>query len=163
LRNGNTFVGARNGVYVFDAHGKDVLSHPVLNDTIFAAQVFRDGQIAYVTYQGNYCRMDAAGKELKRSRLTPFTTGAGVNGIELLPGDRYVVSVNTLNKVIEYDAEGRSAWECSVPGPVNLTRLAHGNTLVISGGMRVIELDRSGKIVQEMKDLQMRPWRVYRR
>jgi HEAT repeat protein len=163
LRNGNTFIAGRNGLFEVDSRGKDVLSHPVLNDTILAAQRFRDGQIAFLTFQGNYHRLDSTGKEVKAFRI-PINPGVGINGADVLPGDRVVVSMYAANKVIEYDAEGRTVWEASVSTPQNLTRLPSGNTLVVvAAGTNFVELDRAGKIVHEGKDLTVHPWRVYRR
>ena len=50
----------------------------------------------------------------------------------------------------------------TVTQPATLSCLPNGHTLVVSGGLRVVELDRAGKIVQEIKDLTIRPWRERR-
>jgi hypothetical protein len=67
-------------------------------------------------------------------------------------------------KVTEFTAEGKVAWEASVPFPGYPTRLANGRTLVPSNnGATLTELDRAGKVMTEKKDLPYRPFRVYPR
>lgn len=162
LANGNTFIGARNLLVELDPQGKHVFSHSRTGDAILAVQRLRDGQVAFVTYQGLYARLDRTGKEVKSFRL-PTSPNQAINGGEVLQGDRVLLATYSSNKVTEYDADGKVQWEASVPMPGTLTRLADGHLLVISAGSRIIELDRDGKIVNEMKDLGARPWRAYRR
>jgi len=163
LRNGNTFIGSRNQLIEVDSRGTQVFQHQRVGDQILAVQRLRDGQVAYVTYQGHYVRLDQAGKEVKSFRI-PYNPTMGINGAEVLPGDRVLISTFGTGKVTEYDADGKVQWEASVPTPGSLTRLSNGHTLVISAGVRVLELDRAGKIVNEIKELAAaRPWRVYKR
>ena len=143
-------------------NGKEVLQHQRLNETILDAQPLRDGHIAYMTYQGNYYRLDRTGKEVKHFRF-PFNPAVGLSGGAVLHGDHVLVSVYATNKITEYDADGKTVWEATVAQPGTPTRLPNGNTLVVSANARIVELDRSGKVVSELKDLAVRPWRVYRR
>jgi HEAT repeat protein len=162
LRNGHTFMAGRNQLLEVDRSGKEVFSlhRP---DYLVSARRFRDGQIALLTNQGLYVRLDPSGKELKKVHL-PLPVNTGLSAAEVLPGDRMVVSLQFQNKVTEYDASGKVVWEASVPLPGNPTRLPNGHTLVISGNStRVTELNRSGKVVGEWNDLPVQPWRVDRR
>ncbi len=162
LRNGNTFIAGRNQLLEIDPRGTQLFSHQRVNDTILAARRLRDGQVAYLTYQGFYVRLDRTGKEVKNFRI-PFNPNLGINGAEVLPGDRVLIATFGNSKVTEYDADGKVHWEANVPAPSNVTRLANGQTLVTSGGVRVLELDRSGKTSGEIKGLTVRPLRVYKR
>jgi hypothetical protein len=162
LRNGNTFMAGRNVIQEVDPSGKEVFNlHRT--DHLISVRRFRDGQTAYLTNQGNYVRLDAAGKEVKTFRVPMPGTG-GLSAAEVLPNDRVLVSLQYENKAIQYDASSKRLWEASIPMPGNLTRLPNGNTLVVSGNSTgVTELDRSGRVVGEWKNLSVHPWRVDRR
>ncbi len=162
LRNGHTFLVCRNQLLVLDRDGKEILTHLHAQGWILAGQRFRDGTMAFVTYQGQYVRLDASGKEVKTFHV-PFVMNFGVSGALVLPGDRVVVTVPN-GKVTEYTAEGKVAWEAAVPSPGYPTRLPNGHTLVPTGqNTTLTELDRAGRVVSEKKDLPYRPFRVYPR
>jgi HEAT repeat protein len=163
LPNGHTFVLTRNSVHVVDRQGKDVLTHYHPGGWILGGRRFRDGHMAFLTYQGQYVRLDSAGKEVKSFHV-PFNPNFGVNGAELIGGDRVLVSLPSPGKVLEYNAEGKVVWEASVPNPGFPTRLPNGHTLVPGNGLTTLtELDRSGRVLSEKKDLPYRPFRVYLR
>jgi hypothetical protein len=69
-----------------------------------------------------------------------------------------------MNKVVEFDADGKAVWEASVPQPVSASRLANGHTLIASHQWppKVLEVDRSGKVVWEYQP-GSRPIRAKRR
>jgi hypothetical protein len=162
LRNGNTFIAGRQTLLELDRAGKEVYHVQRLNETVLAARRLNEGA-AFVTYQGTYVRLDAAGKEAKTFRV-PFNPNSGASGAEVCPGDRVIISVQNLNKVTEYDADGKTVWEATVQQPGMPTRLANGHTLVpILNTNKYVELDRAGKVVSEKGDLPVRPFRVYRR
>jgi HEAT repeat protein len=159
LRNGHTFLVCRQALLVVDREGRTVFNHPCPGVTVLAARRYRDGQTAYVTYQGNYVRLDAAGKPVKTYSVP--ITNFGLSGADLAPGDRVVVSVQNLNKVIEYDDRGKPAWEATVSSPQAPYRLRNGRTLVPSmAGNRITELGPDGKAIRELKDLPCHPFRV---
>ena len=161
MRNGHTFIACRQALIELDRDGKEVLNQPRVNDTILAATKLRDGQIGCVTYQGQYFRLDANGKEVKTTRM-PFINN-GVWG-EVLPNDHVLISSQGNSKVTEYDGDGKVVWEANVPQPGVPTRQANGHTLVPSQGNALLfELDRTGKLVHEFKDLSYHPWRVTQR
>jgi HEAT repeat protein len=162
LRNGQTFIACRQQISLVDKSGKEVMSYASPGDAILAAAWLRDGQMALVTYQGSCTRLDATGKPVKTFRV-PFNPNFGINSAEVLPGDRVLVGVQNLNKITEYDADGKVVWEATLALAGNPHRLSNGRTLVAVGGNRIVELDRQGRLLQEMKDLPYRPWRVTRR
>jgi streptogramin lyase len=162
LRNGHTFIASRQFFVEVDREGKEVSRFNRPADNIASAQRLPDGQIVFVTYQGQYIRLDASGKEVKNVRV-PFIVNQAHN-VTFLPNDHLLVGLYNNNKVAEYNLEGKMVWEAPVPSPGLATRLRNGHTLVVSQGtMRVVELDRSGKTVLELKENNLRPWRAYRR
>jgi HEAT repeat protein len=163
LSNGQMMVVTRNSVQLFDRSRKPILTHSHTSGWILAARHFRDGSMAFVTYQGQYVRIDSRGKEVKSTTI-PFNANFGVNGAEVLPGDRVLISIANTNKVTEYSADGKVLWEAKVPGAGGPTRLPNGHTLVCSNGFTTLtEVDRSGRIVSEKKDLPYHPFNVYPR
>jgi hypothetical protein len=163
LRNGHTFIAGRQLLIEIDRDGREVFRHQRTNDTILAARKHRDGHVAFVTYQGVYVRLDPAGKEVKTFRV-PINPNFGASGGDVCPGDRLLIATPNINKVAEYDADGKVVWEATVPWPGAPYRLPNGHTLVVShSNSRVTELDRSGKVVSERKDLGARPWLAIRR
>jgi HEAT repeat protein len=162
LRNGNTFLACRNQLMEIDKDGRTVFNRFHGGNQLVAARRFRDGSLAYVDYSGNYYRIDRAGKQLKALNLN--WAGFSIGGAEVLPGDRVVVSINNLNKVIEYDAAGKPVWECSVTAPLAPFRLSNGHTLVASNyNTQVTEIDGAGKVAKTMTGLSYRPYRVQKR
>jgi HEAT repeat protein len=159
LRNGNIFVVCRQEFSEFDVNGK-VLSTQQMGHLgwIVGGYKFPNGHVGLFTQQGQYIRLDAAGKQVKTYQVT-FSGGVAMNA-EVLPGDRVVASLNT-GRVGEYDDKGKAVWESNVVNPAIPHRLPNGHTLVAQNGMnRLYELDRRGKIVSEKKDLEYRPWRI---
>jgi len=54
--------------------------------------------------------------------------------------------------------------EAPVPMAGNFFRLSNGHTLVTCQNQaQIIELDKAGKVVNDMKNLPYHPWRVSRR
>ena len=91
--------------------------------------------------------LDAAGKEI---REFPLPGANNFNCLEVLANGRILVAGLTANKVTEYDLEGQTVWEASVPLPTHAFRLPNGNTLVsLQNPGKVLELDRNGKTVWE--------------
>ncbi len=161
LPNGNTFVATRQQLVVVDRNGKEVFSHnrPAMN--IAAAARLRDGHYVFVTYEGQYVHLDGAGKELK-SAVVPFLQNVA-QFVEFLPNERLLVAMYNNNKVAEYDLNGKIHWEVSLPAPTSATRLPNGNTLAVSNGsQRIVELNRAGQTVWEVKE-SIRPWKARRR
>lgn len=162
LRNGNLFVACRQQYSEFDANGKEVSSQQMGHlGWIVGGYKFPNGHVGLFTQQGQYVRLDATGKQVKSYQVN-FSGGVAMNA-EVLPGDRVVASLN-VGRVAEYDDKGKTVWESNVINPAVPHRLPNGHTLVAQNGMnRLYELDRSGKIVSEKKDLEYRPWRIRRR
>lgn len=160
LRNGNLFVVCRQNIAEFDVNGKPVSSKQLGHlGYIVGGGKFANGHVALFTQQGQYLRLDAAGKQVKTYQVTM----RGAASAEVLPGDRVVASLN-MGRVAEYDNKGKTVWETSIVRPAVPHRLPNGHTLVgQNNSNHLYELDRKGKIVSEKKDLEYRPWRIRRR
>jgi hypothetical protein len=160
LPNGNTFLVTRNQLLEVDKDDKEVLNVSRPNDVAVATKL-RDGHIALVTTGGQYVRLDATGKEVKSFPVGNVLPMGG--NIEVLPNGRVLVPLYSLNKVVEFDGEGRQVWEAAVQQPASVQRLPNGNTLVAQRlSPNIVELDRNGKEVATVK-VEGRALRVSRR
>jgi HEAT repeat protein len=159
LPNGNTFVASRNVIMEVDRNKKELYSIKRQYD-VMAAQKLRNGQIVMISNTGMCIRMDTKGKEIKS-----FSVGnvSYYGGLEALPNNHILVAQYNNNKVVEYDADGKSVWETTVQWPTTASRLPNGHTLIASQDtQQILEVDRNGKKVWEYKT-SGRPWRVRRR
>jgi HEAT repeat protein len=159
LANGHTFIATQNQLLEVDRAGKEVFSHHHAGN-IWAAAKAANGQITFLS--GSECvRLDASGKELKRFNVN--AAGNWTSGIDLPPHGRVLVAQHQVNRVAEFDADGKEVWHADAPQITTATRLANGHTLVASySNDRVFELDKAGKVVWEHKDT-LHPFRARRR
>ena len=148
LRNGHTFITCQNKLVEIDRGGREVLSiDRPQNDTVMARKM-RDGQIILVSQNSACVRLDATGKELKQFPVQM----AWHNGIDILANGHVIIPAIWMNRVIEYDQEGKSVWEVNSMQPMAACRLPSGNTLVGNQmwPSKVLELDATGKQVSEI-------------
>ena len=129
---------------------------------LFYAQRLTNGRIVFIANPGIIREIDtASGNELKTIRLG--SEFGGWCGVETLNGGHYLVAFLNSGKVLEVDAAGKTVWECLIPGACHATRLADGSTVVANTtGMRLVTVDRSGRLRQEIRT-EGRPWRVHAR
>jgi HEAT repeat protein len=162
LPNGHAFLVGRSQLVEVDRTGNEVHLYPRPQQDVMAARKLADGQIVIIS-NGLMCtRLDAAGKEIKTFRLGNLQYAAG--SFEILPTGGLLVSQPWINKIVEMDAEGQLVRDFTAPQPAAASRLANGNTLIASQQypMKVLELDRDGRVVWESKET-LRPTRVRRR
>src|SRR5262249_9173694 len=150
LENGHTFIATRDQFLELDKNAKEAFTLKMPGVILTAAQKLRNGDIACITSAGLFLRLDPKGKEIKS-----FPVGSRLNlglGMEVLPSGGVVVPEFGNDKVVEYEATGKIAWEASVDQPASAQRLPNGHTLVASARTnRLVELDSVGKIVWEYK------------
>ncbi len=152
LPNGNTFLVGRGEITEIDAGGKTVMTFARNNFDIVSGIKLKNGEIGYSTQNGQSFKLDSSGKELRTLK------GAGGNtyyygSADILANDHWICPSWNMNKVIEFDKDGKTVWEASVMRPISARRLTNGNTLVTSmQPWKVMELDRSGKVVWECKE-----------
>jgi|GEM_PF-344382 len=157
LANGNTFIASRNKLLEVSKNGSEVFGFSYVQETILAACKTRNNEYALLTYSGTFLKIDPKGNEIFRSRI-PFPTNFGINGATITANDRVLVSIPTLNKILEFDFNGQSTWEVAVTMPGVPTKLANGNVVTPSqNGSKVIEVRMDGKIAWES---QPSPFRI---
>ena len=136
LANGNTFIATDSQLVEFDRDDKEVVSITLdTGERIMKALKLANGEIACLVSDqltnSRVIRLDSTGKELSSFNVQ---LGAKLFGgrIHMLPNGHVLMPHNAENKVVEYDAQGKSVWEVNVPQPIAAFRLPNGNTLVTS-------------------------------
>jgi HEAT repeat protein len=147
LRNGHTFIVCHDKLMEVDRAGHEIYSISRPHDVI-AARRMRDGQIILVSTQRQCIRMDAAGKQLKSFPLQ----WAWQTGVDILPNGHIVVPATWMNKVTEYDADGKIVLDLNANQPYAATRLKNGNLLMApqQWPSELIETDSTGKEVRKL-------------
>src|SRR5207237_7073688 len=88
LPGGHTFIATYNLVCEVSADKKELFTHHCRKGIIYSAQKRPNGNIVYVTSNGNLVELDKDGKELKTVALG---ANAGWFTVEALPGGRCLV------------------------------------------------------------------------
>jgi HEAT repeat protein len=147
LRNGHTFIACNNKLLEVDRAGNEVYSISRPHDVIMARRM-RDGQIILVSTMRQCIRMDATGKQLKSFPLQ----WAWQTGVDILPNGHVIIPATWMNKVTEYDAEGKTVLDLNANQPYAATRLRNGNLLMAPQQFpsELIETDSSGKQVSKL-------------
>jgi hypothetical protein len=160
LPNGQTFIATRRDLTVIDREGREIFSWTRPSQTIVAARRLRDGSMVAVN-SGGICQViDPLGREMKSFRVGQlYTIGSH---IDVLPNGRIVMAIMRESRVVEYDLDGQVHWQAKVQNPVSASRLANGNTLVVTNQSRVVELSPAGAEVWSHAT-QGRAWRARRR
>jgi HEAT repeat protein len=148
LRNGHTFITCQNKLLEVDRAGRELFSIDRPQNDVVMARKMRDGQIILVNTQRFVVRMDAAGKERKSFQVQMVGQH---NGVNILPNGHVLIPAQWINRVTEYDAEGKTVFDAAVMQPMAACRLPNGNVLVApqQWPAKVVELDRSGKQVSD--------------
>jgi HEAT repeat protein len=156
LRNGHTFIACNNKLMEVDRAGNEVFSITRPNDVIMARRM-RDGQIILVSTMRQCIRMDTTGKQLKSFPLQ----WAWQTGVDILPNGHVIIPATWMNKVTEYDAEGKTVLDLNANQPYAATRLRNGNLLMApqQWPSELIETDSMGKQLSKL-NLQNFPHRI---
>jgi hypothetical protein len=147
LPNGNTLIVAHNQLLEVDRSGKEVFTHTRPLNDLMTAHKLRDGQIVCLSNQGVCFRLGPDGKETKSFRVQQVASYSN----EVLPNGNLLVPVTWMNKVQEYDPDGKVVWEANAVQPQSASRLPNGNTVIASQQWpaKLVEIDRQGKTVGE--------------
>jgi hypothetical protein len=145
LPNGHTFIFTRSRIEEVDRNGKEIFTlHR--DNSILAGQADPAGHLHLLTAGNQYQRIDRTGRVLKTFAIGSFTTL--YNSFQVLPNGHLLVPHYILNKVCEYNEDGKVVWETAAIRPTTVQRLPNGNTLIGSRlGRRIVELDARGKEV----------------
>jgi hypothetical protein len=149
LPNGHTFIVTRNQILELDAKGAEVVSIPRNAYDCLCAKRMKDGKIHMISSQGQFIRLDASGRELKKDFIQGVNAPLGFSA-HFLPRGGVVVPDYNGSKVREYDASGKMIWEVDVQNPGSVVRLGNGNTLVASRATNaLLEINKAGKSVKQ--------------
>ena len=81
-----------------------------------------------------------------------ITNAGGPCDARVLPGNRVLIAEYGADRVTERDFSGKILWEKRIANPVNVQRLANGNTFVATFNGPLFELDRSGNEVSRINN-----------
>lgn len=157
LPNGHTFIATRTQLLEIDKDGKEVFTYSRPDGGNFMRAVkLRDGDIACVVQLGGalsrYVRLKPAGRDFREVKSWGVHVRTSGGRIDVLPNGHVLIPEKDNNRVVEYDAEGRTVWEAAIEQPVAAVRLPNGNTLVTSyTENRAVEVDRDGKEIWQFK------------
>ncbi len=117
------------------------------NSDVMKALKLRNGDIALVTNQGRYVRLDSKGKELKGFALNGWVQMFG--SFDVLPSGRVLVPLAQNGRVVEYSPTGKVIWSLEgVQWPTSALRLPNGDTLVAcQNANQVLVFNRKKKLV----------------
>jgi hypothetical protein len=149
LTNGNIFVVMQNRLVEYDAKGATVFTHNRPNHDVFRARKLPNGEVAFITNQGAYQRIDGKTQAVRKSfQVAPIPVLFG--SMDVLPNGNVIVPDFQQNRVVEYNSDGKQIHQINVQWPNSALRLPNGNTLVASQNTRkVTEFNRGGQIVWE--------------
>ncbi len=149
LPNGNIFIASRNKIVEVTRNGNEIFSFSYPNETILAACKTRTNEYALLSYNGAFLKLDSKGNEVSKSRI-PFPTNFGINGGAITQNDRVLVSIPTVNKIMEFDFTGKPTWEATITTPGIPAKLSTGNVVAPSlNGSKIVEIRMDGKIIYE--------------
>jgi HEAT repeat protein len=158
LPNGNTFIATGSELIELDRQSNIVYKISFSN---MSACKLTDGRILAIPSSGNATWLDATGKQLKTVQITTGVSSYGC--LEALPRGGALLCLYNDNKVVEFDAEGKTRWEAKLPNPFMAVRLPNGNTMVTSQSAKsAVEVDAVGNEVWAHRP-DMAIWRARRR
>ena len=157
LANGHTFIAATNQLMEFDKDGQELFRYSRPDGGQFMrATKLRDGGIACVVRFGaglaRYVRLTPSGKDFKETKTWNVHVRTSGGRIDVLPNGHVLIPEMDSNRVVEYDADGQTAWAATLDQPIAAVRLPNGNTLVtLMQENRAVEVDREGKEIWQFK------------
>jgi hypothetical protein len=168
MSNGNVVFAHQHGVSVITKDKKLVWNYTCPNDhEIHTTQPIGKHHIVYIE-----------NADTPKVKVVNITTGKLVNEFEIPVGDRtkahpqfrharltskgtYLVAHMDLNKIIEYDFNGRQLSSIDFPFPWSAVELINGNILAVSNKNIVREINRKGETVWEFKPSHIPGYRFF--
>lgn len=147
LPNGNTFIAMQNQLIEIDRNKGQVWSILRTQYDVFRARLLRNGEVAIITNQGQYVRMNPR-TQRETASFHVGQLGNLFGNFEVLPNGNVLVPLYQQHMVIEYNPQGKEVWRAPVQLPTSAQRLPNGNTLIASmNTRRVIEVNPQGQEV----------------
>ena len=129
LPNGNVFVVMQNRIIEYDRDNKEVFTLNRFNEAIFRGRKLRNGDVVFITNNGQLTRMDAKQMNVK-TYFVGYLPGY-FGSMDTLPNGNVIVPDHNRSKIVEFDANGKKLDnEIFSQFPSSVMRLPNGNTLV---------------------------------
>ena len=158
--NGNIFIAARNEIVELDSKGKEIFKHSVSGQTILAARKSGPTEYLVLQYSGNLAKINSKGSELSKG-IIPFPTNFGLNGATLLADGKILVSVPTINKIMEFSDRGNLLHEYDSTAPGIATRNMDGTILTSNlQANKLVKIRRDGKVLWETAPGKFKPFKA---
>jgi len=158
LPNGNLLFNTGHGVLEVTRSKEVVFSYESKSE-IYACQRLSNGNTFIgECSSGRLLEVKPDGNIAKTIKLLPDSVDGGhsfMRNARKLENGNYLVAHYGLDKVSEYDSEGKLVFEIPVKGgPHSVIRLPSGNTLIAcsdhNGEPKVVEVDNKGDIVWQL-------------
>jgi hypothetical protein len=158
LPNGNLLFNTGHGVKEVTRAKKVVFDYQSESE-IYACQRLPDGNTFIGECNSGFLlEVSSTGQIVKKIKLMPDSADGGhafMRNARKLRNGNYLVAHYGLDKVSEYDSEGKVVREIPVKGgPHSVIRILNGNTLIAcsdhNGEPRIIEVDPSDSVVWQI-------------
>jgi HEAT repeat protein len=147
LPNGNIFLAGPREIAEFTPTGQELSSYGVSGD-IFLTDAWkqRSGRVLCRHHEG-VSELNLSGRELRGGPVE----AEKLESVAVLPDDRYVLSDETHNRLLEVNATGQTLHSWPVRSAKCVEALRNGNYLVSTGFLpRVMEMDAGGRTIWEV-------------
>ncbi len=158
LPNGNLLFNTGHGVKEVTRSKEVVFSYESKSE-IYACQRLPSGNTFIgECSSGRLLEVNPDGKIVKTIKLLPDSVDGGhsfMRNARKLENGNYLVAHYGLDKVCEYDPEGKLMFEIPIKGgPHSVIRMSNGNSLIAcsdhNGEPKVVEVDKKGTIVWQL-------------
>jgi hypothetical protein len=153
MPNGNTFVAMQGRLFEIDRDKNSVWSYQRPANDIVRARMLPGGEVAFITNNGSYTRMDGRTQGVKQQCTVPAV--AMLYGtMDVLPNGNVLVPHYNSSRVAEYTPAGvQVGGIIQVAWPSSVVRLPSGNNLIASYQQRkVFEFNGDQKVWEYQAD-----------
>jgi hypothetical protein len=161
LPNGNILFAYQYGAAIVTPEKKIVWSAEAEAPTeIHTATMVEPNKVAYIV-QGTPAKLhvvDITTNKEESSFELPTKNPTSIRNIHLqfrrlrmTPEGKFLIGHLDMDKVVEYDRDGKPGWSANVPAPWDAERLRNGNTLIASNSGFVREVNPDGATVWEFR------------
>src|SRR4051812_10608381 len=162
LANGNILFAFQYGAAIVSPDKEVIWSVDAAAPTeIHTATMVNDDQVAYIA-NGTPAKLHVVNIKPTNEKEYSFelptqnpTSAQSIHGqfrhLRMTPEGHFLVAHMDMNKVVEYDSNGKSVWSVEVPSPWAAARLKNGNTLITGNSNFVREVSTKGDTVWEFR------------
>lgn len=158
LPNGNLLFNTGHGVKEVTRKKEVVFSYESKSEIYACQRLLNGNTFIGECNSGRLLEVNQEGKIVKTIRLLPDSIDGGhsyMRNARKLGNGNYLVAHYGLDKVCEYDSDGKLVCEIPVKGgPHSVIRLPDGNTLIAcsdhNGEPRIVEVNKTGAIVWQL-------------